>query len=491
MEIGTESEYDFKEEHVLIKPVGNDLNEICQKIVDGKEITNDERKILKTNILTVKTNDVDKTKNISVVIGIWTQPQNRVEVNNSNKFIVGIYEVSDKKFKESCLSWSSGKGINKFRSNNYDYQDCKIGDPVWNLKDNFDTQTLYINTDVTWNKENILKLATRYNQFYNSKSEMKDTDFTWILEEDRRKIETSEGHRCLQWGIPNQIIGDPQNANFYLCLFNPRVRNSESSKDNLKEYIHSENNDVPDSEFHEEKDKYYKQITFDVNEENNNRNILAQELRYLISDCKDNSGKISYDKLEININKKSEYYLLKYYWPLFKENENEIKKDIFKKLLDYNDEKLFDNLKVCDLELLPYRSDDKSGVAFKNGYGLNGLSSTMKVAKLIVDRIQDENKPFAYFVCRSFGQWKLAINKYLKISKSEKTFENIKEHFYKFPNASGELTQEYITKRDAITRESKNGVKTGEIKDLGIDNKTYINMKKSIGICDVMQKLNK
>ena len=91
------------------------------------------------------------------------------------------------------------------------------------------------------NKE-ITKNATEYIKFYDDKEKSKKEikDFSWVLDADKKVLKlgrNSKDVNSIKWGIPNMVIGNPESADFYLCLLNPRVQDSETKADNVEEYI--------------------------------------------------------------------------------------------------------------------------------------------------------------------------------------------------------------------------------------------------------------
>jgi len=425
-----------------------------------------------------------------------------------------------------------------------------------------------------WNEKTITSLGKKYNEYYEKekelekKGELKDTDkigedeFSWVLEEDKGKIDDSKSN-SIKWGIPNQVIGDYEKANLFLCLLNPRTRNLTDEGKNLKSYINKENNgngneysdnpenymsmifpneNVLSSEIRDLKNSYicenliskdeiddvskliavfvkniwddnnkllsiekddknlYKKVYADglgislsgelVNEchkvleesvkiyhNSKNKNDLKQyfssnsvaELRSIFKEeipnlmdknnelkatsnlidrinknAKSNSDKLKdtiknpdklkddewrtrlelsidyrmgteiYNKVKNSLSPlRNQYYLFSYYWFLLSkiilnkeiEDVSIFYDELVKKLNNESEYKdvinKIDHLNICDLELFPYRSDDKSTIAFLDKNSYKGLSSSSYVAKLIVDRINDKSKTNPYFVFRS------------------------------------------------------------------------------------------
>jgi len=135
-----------------------------------------------------------------------------------------------------------------------------------------------------WNEKTITSLGKKYNEYYEKekelekKGELKDTDkigedeFSWVLEEDKGKIDDSKSN-SIKWGIPNQVIGDYEKANLFLCLLNPRTRNLTDEGKNLKSYINKENNGNG-NEYSDNPENYMSMIF-------PNENVLSSEIRDL------------------------------------------------------------------------------------------------------------------------------------------------------------------------------------------------------------------
>lgn len=439
-----------------------------------------------------------------------------------------------------------------------------------------------------WNAENkdeenfkeqktINELAEEYNEIYDKDEKNK---FSWVLKDDEGKIDLKASDQSAQWGIPNQVIGDPDTANVFLCLLNPRTRNDTSKCTSLKEYIDLENKNG--GELFDSVEEYKKHII------NNKSNILEQEISRVLSrklsltdinkeieklknilenniysnkenekfrefdkfkeswkkfqkdlnlsptfkiildkkfseyieNEQDNDKSIQtlYDDLKesiktekekwikhwndefeekkINLNKieknhplferfisqiaselnplNDSYYFKTYYSNLLfqkKEKEEAAEKektknrtkfldDVYEKKIDIK----FKNLKICDLELFPYRTIDEHGIKLENKY--SDLKSSKYVASLIINRIKKyeidikeyelkesiDKKPIKpIFIFRSYGSWKETINYCLNSKDNDvnltEDYEILEEkYFYRFPNTNGAITPGNIKK---------------------------------------------
>jgi len=194
-----------------------------------------------------------------------------------------------------------------------------------------------------------------------------------------------------------------------------------------------------------------------------------------ISQSIDNRVKIEiFNQIKNSIDPlKEEYYLFSYYYFLLKK-KGESRKEYFNSIVNdlSNDEKdEFMNevkeYKICDLELMPYRSDHISDIKYRKNYmvknnpkyNITDLSSSMYVASIIVDRIKKYNeyrkdgavKP--YFIFRSNKAWMAVISKYIRdYLPEESNWEgnvpsaNYKEFFFTLSSSNGSLSPKNIYK---------------------------------------------
>lgn len=313
------------------------------------------------------------------------------------------------------------------------------------------------------NKE-ITKNATEYIKFYDDKEKSKKEikDFSWVLDADKKVLKlgrNSKDVNSIKWGIPNMVIGNPESADFYLCLLNPRVQDSETKADNVEEYIlketgkkskeeilgkENESANYFRNEYYFKKNEYKKHVdNYERKEVDDNQeidddhkdatpNVLSNEIENLLYITKNEKGFDSFelwyddyakDHESSKSKKKHEkknnpfrraYYLHKYYNFLYREqfdkiNKNEERKPgdeltVFNGLSENRDK--LENLKICDLELFPYRTESKpSDTLFKKSNSYKDLKSSQYVADLIIKRILDYNKKEPIFVFRSYREW--------------------------------------------------------------------------------------
>ncbi|KRN98742.1 hypothetical protein [Companilactobacillus kimchiensis] len=403
-------------------------------------------------------------------------------------------------------------------------------------------------------------------------------NFSWVLDSDRGYLNINDSNRSIDWGIPNQVIGNPDTANVFLCLLNPRTRNDTSECSNLKKYIDLENKN--NGEFFNSIDEYKTHIINDkenilnqealrlsgrklkpseyfdvlipkikdyidehirlgtytitetswetlgkkfvltddfkiiINREfnemvnNNDKNVLiaktdnkneliSDKLKCAISDeikkwintynrlrskktSKKVSEKLLNKRLEEKLKSKIEaeldplndaYYFKEYYSSLLMKNTSLNKRDYLDSI--YSNGNKFELLKICDLELLPYRTIDEHGIKFNDNAKYRDLISSRYVASLIIKRIKkyeiqydryesklkksdlekckDKEPIKPIFIFRSYSHWEETIKYCLKHEgndmKLNEVYETLEEnYFYRFPNAKGTITPGNIKK---------------------------------------------
>ena len=106
-----------------------------------------------------------------------------------------------------------------------------------------------------WDEKKITDLGKEYNHRTNN-------DFSWVLDAERDYLVldndngAKKSDKSVEWGIPNQMIGNPDTANFFLCLLNPRTTSDTSAfndpKNNLSlnDYIEKEKESLKDNEYY-------------------------------------------------------------------------------------------------------------------------------------------------------------------------------------------------------------------------------------------------
>ncbi|WP_414055795.1 hypothetical protein [Macrococcus equi] len=306
-----------------------------------------------------------------------------------------------------------------------------------------------------WNREYIKELLKQGYEL-NSKNEK----FTWILEEDRHLIKNNCS--SARFGIPTQVVGDYENAQIFLCLYNPgthmKSKQSQTIKNvgnyikeelalenklesnfkkyaymkKMNEYYDYNKEDILESDI----EKYYKHI---INMEDN---ILSLEIIDLFDlfVLKYSGKKIKNNIITNDEAKNISYYLRSYYSGAFyQEKKNSIQSTInffenkFLKLIDMHGEKarevLLNELRaysICNMELLPYRSSIKSDIKFEKN-GLINLTSTKFVVEIILNRLLTDTDEKPIFIFRSRVEWLKAIESYIRLN--EKIMSYIDENY--------------------------------------------------------------
>lgn len=298
-----------------------------------------------------------------------------------------------------------------------------------------------------WDKETICQKGKEYIRNYNSDTQ---SDFSWVLDDDKKALKLDKAD-SINWGLPNQVIGNPKTANLFLCLLNPRINDRTTPYKDFKGYVAKESQQNPE-EYFEDVDMYYQHII------QTNQNVLAKEIRNLQQESDFDKKWTDYKSKKTENNPlRKQYYLFSYYYYLLRDGGSKI--DFYRNLrnqpIDY-----FDNLKTCDLELFPYRTENAKGIHFQKGKSFKDLASSRYVASLIIDRVFDfstSEKPV--FIFRSYNQWSKVIMEVLRrraeVNENEEVDEEelidqynlLTDYFYEFTsNQNGAITEKNIHK---------------------------------------------
>lgn len=328
-------------------------------------------------------------------------------------------------------------------------------------------------------------------KYINAISDSDNDNFSWVSDADKKVLNLEELNtsgknkgelrsnindiRSINWGIPNMIIGDYKTAKFYLCLLNPRVQDATKEATNIQEYVEKETGKALKEIFDDEdqnndcRDEYYsKKEDYSAHLINVETNAYYNELKKLNHFVKGTTMKDEYDafsKKYKNVKKddKSDYekkhnplrkmyYLHTYYNYLFrdqyadgKDTKGEVEAEIFDELnqrYEKNGDKI-SHLKICDLELFPYRTEGKpTGSLFKKGKSYKDLDSSKYVANIILDRVEKANltkesdetlEDNPIFVFRSYQDWfkvllqEFAKRKEIKIDEKKTDKKNLED----------------------------------------------------------------
>lgn len=272
-------------------------------------------------------------------------------------------------------------------------------------------------------------------------------DFSWLLDADKKYLKSDRAD-SINWGLPNQVIGNPTTANLFLCLLNPRVNDASADYEGFSGYVDKEFGNNP-NEFFDDPDMYYQHII------QTNQNVLASELRSLQKETDFDQKWLDHEEDHSKIDPlREEYYLFSYYYYLLRDNPDSKKIDFYHDLRN-KPEDYFDKLKICNLELFPYRTENSGGIRFQRGKNFKDLASSRYVASLIIDRIMDfstSEKPV--FIFRAYDQWSQVIfdvlrNRELVDDEEEliAKYNLLTDYFYEFSsNQNGAISESNIHK---------------------------------------------
>ncbi|MBI5973644.1 hypothetical protein [Staphylococcus caledonicus] len=237
-----------------------------------------------------------------------------------------------------------------------------------------------------WNKEEVKEKAERYQELYKN-PEIEDEEFSWINDNDRDDLKRKKS-KAIRWGIPNHILGDIDNAKFIVGLLNPRTHmKTKDSNDceTVGEYIQEE--------FAIEK-KY-------VNDKNNT-DFASKE----IFETMEEAEALGYD-------------------------------------VEEKFEKALYNIKVANIELIPYRTFGKGDL--KN---LKNLESSRLSVNTIIDKIKRDKDTVVFLRSYSFEDDKYDSweNLFINIC-NERNIDyerDIKPSIYKFKGQSAAISKNNI-----------------------------------------------
>lgn len=422
--------------------------------------------------------------------------------------------------------------------------------------------------DNPWEKIAVRTKGEQYNQLKN--------DFSWVLKNDRDYLTLADStkqkrsDKSVDWGIPNQIVGNPETAQFFLCLLNPQTNTDTSvfndDEPSLTKYCQQEAEWCQDPEDYydciiDEKhnilereitDFYHgyffkNQVTpMIINNRiehiverikaiwrenygdykkntgpkvNNDLNVDFVELchkkllqffeQYVLDVKAGKKGSFSRKQFDSNFDQdvleelsswkaeeldskcrqlshaldpfKNQYFLFNYYWHILTDDEDRV--TYFEQL--YNEKNLtkkFHDYRICNLELLPYRTNKADGIRLKPHARYGYLASANFAARVILKKIVTAApEQDLFFVFRSYGNWKSAIDQAIvdlqrngrkdweiKAGKLNSN-EIAQKYFYGFPNANTSLSRNNLRR-----------IVDGKITNSPIDQDVYERMKQAI-----------
>lgn len=311
-------------------------------------------------------------------------------------------------------------------------------------------------------KENYFPFKEKIEKFEKLVNGNDTEEFTWL--EDH--IENPS----IKYIIPNIVQGDYENANFFQCLYNPKVEKeiwelkTNGTFEDFKEKL--KNVDEKDTSYIL---KQYEAINGGVCPENFiilKHNKFYDELKLIEEKFFDSSNKEKFKKdpkLEEVTNDKDLkafinhncYYIANYYKGVLSDGIkvtyidgacNFLLEENFKQYLDKAE-----GFRICNLELVPFPTPDKNKFFPKDCKEFEYQKfSVAIVLSRIAKYLKEGGDIQPTFVFRSMNDWIKAITKFIKdenISKkikSEEIKEILSEFFFSFPNANGALSSNNI-----------------------------------------------
>lgn len=311
--------------------------------------------------------------------------------------------------------------------------------------------------------------AQKINEFIRT-YDNEELDFAW-LNHDRA---------ATKYSLPQPVQGDYLNANFYCCLYNPGVAENvwASEASSVINFI---------DEFTKETSTPYIQRMFDFCDKPlfndvydkivNRENVLHQEMQIIKRRLEEIAGEspskdwdtiVDENIANIIIGEKNPtgpkqedscYYIKTYYKGLLarKDSANyledtidNLKRIVKKQTVDSFD--IFKNLPICNLDLVPFASKNKSDIKINKSNKVYINTYKRFVVAIILTRIakyySDKGKEKPVFIFRSRADWFECIENVIKedIYKEEAvSFKGIyqsdlKEFFYEFQSQSASIS---------------------------------------------------
>lgn len=291
-----------------------------------------------------------------------------------------------------------------------------------------------------WDREEVKEKAERYQELYKN-PEIEDEEFPWINDNDRDDLKRKKS-KAIHWGIPNHILGDIDNAKFIVGLFNPGTHmDTEKSKkcetvgDYIKKEVKIEKKEVERVDFESKEifegdsNNTKELVNFYYNHILSKENVISQELKKLYKIYKEDKEEFNLITKKLKKMKLAAYYKGQYYSKMFEGSESAYKnamkhyRAIFKQMeeaesLGYDVEEKFEkalyNIKVANIELIPYRSFEKGDLT-----NIKNLESSRLSANTIIEKIKKDKDTVVFL--RSYS--------YKEDKKSEDTYDSWKNLF--------------------------------------------------------------
>lgn len=281
-----------------------------------------------------------------------------------------------------------------------------------------------------------------------------NNEFSWI-EPNRKKYKPAT-----RYIIPTHVQGDYENANLYICLFNPGVAKAiwNLDKNNLNSFIKSAQKEKYIKRMFQgsetwEKDDVIKKIV-------QNENIIDQEIKIIYNNFE---KRPSFKELKQFINSEC-YYIRKYYAELLGKNRPEnllVDKAVafLVENLDWGNKEKYLKLDICNLELVPFASLNKKDIKLSDV----DEKFTNFTVSIILKRISNYlknggEKPV--FVFRSRKEWFERINIFINSEfVMNETFDiensELIDYFYEFSSQNAVLSRNNILKARRKIREDE------------------------------------
>lgn len=326
---------------------------------------------------------------------------------------------------------------------------------------------LWNDFEIFWDKNEIGRKAVEYQYLYDHPEN--GNDFSWINEKDK----LNEKSKAIHWGIPNHILGDIDKAKVIVGLLNPgtHMKSEESQNcDTVGEYIKqevkierntsrkvsSESKEV----YHGDLDDKDKLCAFYYDHILSKENVISKELKTLYKMYKEGRENLVYYLDNNDENKKVNgykdfrlvaYYLAKYYSQVFSGVGSKYKiaikhyLSIFDKInkvktLGYEVEKEFENalydIKVSNIEFIPYRSYDSKSLK-----KIENIESSNLSAKILIKKIIDDKE--AIVILRSMDKWE-TLFKSICDKEGINFKKDVAPSLYIFKGQSGAISRDNI-----------------------------------------------
>lgn len=277
-------------------------------------------------------------------------------------------------------------------------------------------------------------------------------EFSW-LKEFNVDLSKENKRANIHYGIPTHVHGNYKDGNIYLCLFNPSVSgiNDKVSTDvGIKGYYNSKTindymkNSGIDSEVNNESDKIRKSLEewLKGNESINQEDLNNKICKYIIS----GESILTREIKEIAPFIKNEYYTYNYLREVLK---------IPELLISTDKDNYKTTNKVVNLELVPFRSKEKSGINF-NDYTDEKISIFgayiiwYRIGKYLRSKKIEERPKFIFrsFVTKEGLSWKKLLKKSLSYIVDNKDKHLIDDFIY---DLFGEFFLSYPQQRGILS----------------------------------------